>query len=309
MSDINDLTTDQSQPQGWDIVLEAVALLETAVDTVFEAHDTGLAFGTSEAARLGEDHPPGLVCGCTGAPMYAAALMQLLGRHLEGICRLARLHAGYVYPARTLSRAMLDHSGRILWLLQLHSSDEREVRFLAAKAEESRLIQEAYHDSKQPDWVAIAKETFNADLPRIPPFSEMAALFPMGEFIMRAGYRELSQASHGTLMGSATLNQEVRERWPEEAGNVVELIASAFWTDLLEAAAIATESAVTRFVEAFAPGHKVDLHDLGRSVFDLMARLPTPVAEGADKDSKPRRVVLPNRKARRAAAAKARRRS
>lgn len=281
-------------------------VLEDLVNEVFDVHDAALAFGMSEAKRLGDDHPRGLACGCDGAPMYAAALMQLLGRHLEGICRLAQLHPGYVYPARTLARAMLDHAGRVLWLLEPESLDDREVRFLAAKAEETRLILASNPDGEQPDWKRIARDEFGADLPGIPSFAQMAQLFPMPDLIVQNGYRELSQASHGTTIGSATLNQEARQRWPKEAGNVPEFIASAFWTDLLEIAALASHTAKVRFAERLAPQHSVNTHDIPRDVFDLMKQLPAAVEHPDSEILKAATDPRPNRKTRRAAIARSR---
>ena len=149
----------------------------------------------------------------------ALTLFNIVIRNIGGVAALAKTDLFFLPPAYVASRAALETSIKIMWLLKPENVFDREARYLAHMASEEEfyrrtgeLIKKSQPDSDQPDpaeWEKAASEIRNfirsvecalphpaKPLKAMPSFRAMLVDLDL-EYIYEE-YIYLSQFSHGT---------------------------------------------------------------------------------------------------------------
>lgn len=297
--------------EGWEHVEHAVGLLDAVVDDIFRLPGAAQMRAETERERLGDDHGDDLLCGCWGAPMRASALLEMMGRHIEAIARLASLHAGFASPAQSLARAAVEQGLRAAWLLDPPDPVDREQRWLALERESARLFRDVdptenarAAQERVEELDAIAEAIGREPVPGTPSAQHLAETFSGGPGLYRL-YRWLSQPVHGTAVGAGTFDYDARQEW-NRRGGVGEWVEAEFWAMPLIATWDASEPAMRRYRDLLAPDEPMPSLDRRRDFREALHRLPPNYQARATiaAEKRPAKAVKPaspNRAQRRAA--------
>lgn len=265
--------------EGWEHVEHAIGLLGAVVDDLFRLPAAAQRRAEAERDRLGDAHGDDLLCGCWSAPFTATALLEMMGRHIDGIARLAEVHPGYASPAQSLARAAVEQGLRIAWLLDPSDPVVREQRWLTLEREAARLFRhvdpakdETAAEERVQELDAIGEAIGGEPVPGTPSAEALVGMFTTGPAIY-GFYRWLSQPIHGTAVGAGTFEYEAREEWNKQGG-VGEWIEAEFWAMPLIATWEAAEPAMRRYGGLLAPAEP--LHSLSRrsSFIDTLQKVP-----------------------------------
>ncbi len=221
--------------EGYEHVEKAAKLLKAVVKDLFALPGAAQRRATEERERLGEaNHGDDLLCGCWEAAETATALLELSGRHVDGVVYLADGHPAFAPSAAVLARAALDCLLRVTWLLGPADARDREQRWLALKREEARFWKNAgFCDSDQlnarlAELDGIAAAIGGTAVVGTPSSEALAKEYGRRPMLYDFLYRWNSQAMHGTLVGAGTFEMNARQEW-NELGGEGEWVEAEFW--------------------------------------------------------------------------------
>lgn len=259
---------DADRIEGWELIEHACELLDRLASDLFRMPELAEARAVAALERDGDNHGDDLVCGCWGAAEEATALLQLAGRHVTALITLASIDPRHLTPAHTLGRAVIEQGLRIQWLLEPDAVADRELRWLAFKAEEARLYRGSagFDDlvTREEERVRDAEERTGQKIPGVPRVVDLADQFSPQRSLYEL-YRLLSQTTHGTTFGAGTFHVDARVAWRRQGGTG-EWLEAEFWAVPLVACRDALIGALIAYRDRFAPdGPLPSLEDNGSS--------------------------------------------
>lgn len=235
----------------------------------------------------------------------------MMGRHIDAVLNLARLHPGYATPAQTLARVVMEQSMRAAWLLEPETAVDREQRWVATEAEKLRfhkdvgLMDEEQFGALTNELSGVAETGGGEKVKGIPSMEQLCERFSP-EADLYTFYRFLSQPIHGTAFGAGTFDYDYRFDW-NEVGGEGEWIEAEFWNMPLLAIWDSAAVAMTYYRDRLIPGHSLtSIRRRSEFVATLQRVPPNFQARRTIEESKPSTPV-PNRQQRRQAERRRRR--
>lgn len=266
-------------PDGYGHVMEAAEFLDAVVDDIFRLPEVAEDRARQAKDELGENHGDNLLCGCWAAATLAAALIQLIGRHIDAALWLVREHAAFAPPIQTLARAVIEQALKVTWLLSSDDPYTRERRFYEFERAEKRhaknLGQISEEDRRRWDQglTEFLKEKGGEHQAGIPSVETLADDYDDSQLLYRA-YRMFSQPIHGSASGASTFHVETRLELNQSGRGTQEWLDSEFVSLPLLAIWRSASLAMRTFRDLLVPDFDCSSLDREEEFIEALKQVP-----------------------------------